>query len=297
MLTLRLNNLDVDLYPQRFPDSCVGYRINGVIPRQIESAQITAKLSPNVSASELAFGIASVVDLVRSINSSASIILFLPFIPYSRQDRRMVKHDAFSLKVFANWINSLQLSSVLVLDPHSDVGPALINNCVVLEQSQIVLTNPIKYDLSTHGYVLVSPDMGAVKKSNKVAKALGMPPPVVMDKDRNPSTGEVTGIKVLGSPNLEDENILIVDDICDGGATFISAATELKVQYGVNSVSVFVTHGIFSRGVENLLNNGIDKVYSTDSVITVQDPTQVSTDRYTRYLSSGIVAAHFRSFN
>ena len=58
--------------------------------------------------------------------------------------------------------------------------------------------------------------------------------------------------------------MLIVDDLCDAGGTFIGSAQVLR-DAGARSVSLYVTHGVFSKGVENLLNNGIDAIYTTTS--------------------------------
>ena len=56
--------------------------------------------------------------------------LDLPYIPYSRQDRVCAVGDAFGLKVFADQLNSLNFRYVIIFDAHSDVSPALINNCI-----------------------------------------------------------------------------------------------------------------------------------------------------------------------
>ena len=48
-------------------------------------------------------------------------------------------------------------------------------------------------------------------------------------------------------------------------APFIGSAQVLR-EAGARSVSLYVTHGIFSKGVEHLLNNGIDAVYATTSL-------------------------------
>jgi ribose-phosphate pyrophosphokinase len=56
--------------------------------------------------------------------------LIMPYIPYARQDRECVEGESFTLKVFTNILNSANFDRVVVLDAHSDVAPALINNCI-----------------------------------------------------------------------------------------------------------------------------------------------------------------------
>jgi ribose-phosphate pyrophosphokinase len=67
-------------------------------------------------------------------------------------------------------------------------------------------------------------------------------------------TGELSGESVTG------KRVLIVDDICDGGATFIGLAAKLR-EAGATDVVLFVSHGIFSRGVRALTDAGISRVF------------------------------------
>ena len=67
--------------------------------------------------------------------------------------------------------------------------------------------------------------------------------------------------------------MLIVDDLCDAGGTFIGSAQVLR-DAGARSVSLYVTHGLFSKGVGNLLEQGIDRIYTTSSLAR----TDIATD-------------------
>lgn len=270
MIKILLNNVEMNVNHKRFPDMATGIEIIGQIPARVEMATIDARLSGVNSPNDLLFDIAQAVDVVRSINSRAAIRLFIPYLPYARQDRRMTKHDAFSLKVFAKMLNSLKIDSVMCFDPHSDVSPALIDNLIPIAQDRIVNLSKVNAALTKSYPLLVAPDMGAVKKIHKVASALAnVYEPVIMDKERNPATGEIGNHKIIsGADKVAGRNCLIIDDICDGGRTFISAAAELKHQ-GALSVSLYVTHGLFSQGVDALLDGGIDKIFTTDSILDV----------------------------
>ena len=57
---------------------------------------------------------------------------------------------------------------------------------------------------------------------------------------------------------------MIADDICVGGATFIALAKELKKK-NAGKVVLFITHGVFSKGVDELFNSGIDEIWTTNS--------------------------------
>lgn len=270
MIKLLLNNVEVNLNQKRFPDMATGIEIVGQIPTRVEMATIDARLDGVATPNDLLFDIAQAVDLVRSINSRAVIRLLIPYLPYARQDRRMTKHDAFSLKVFAKLLNSLNIDTILCFDAHSDVA-GLVDNLIVIGQDRIMGISEVSHALTVNDPLIIAPDMGAVKKIHKVCASLNSDDaPIVMDKEREPSTGKIGNHKIIfGTERVDGRNCLIVDDICDGGRTFISAATELKAA-GAATVSLYVTHGIFSQGVCALLDGGIDKIFTTDSIVTTK---------------------------
>ena len=183
--------------------------------------------------------------------------LYLGYLPYSRYDRVEESHDALSLKVFCALINSMKFSQVAVDDCHSDVGLALLDNCVNMTQSDLLMA--LVPDLDSYD-AIVAPDGGSIKKASKLAEALDIPV-IKCGKVREFSTGKILSFSV----DINDENrgaakILIVDDICDGGGTFVGLAEELSKTYPV--IDLYVTHGIFSKGVELLFDAGISKVYA-----------------------------------
>ena len=196
------------------------------------------------------------------------IELIIPYMPYARQDRLCNKGEAFSLKVFAKLINSMKLKRVTILDSHSDVAPALLDNCVNIDNIKYVQFSLIDIhtkhkDLDTYP-ILVSPDSGANKKINKVYEALHENLSIVVKcvKHRNLSDGAITGFEVFAD-DLRGAPCIIVDDICDGGRTFIGIAEALKKK-GAGPIYLFVTHGIFSYGLEPL-KELIEGVYTTNS--------------------------------
>lgn len=193
-----------------------------------------------------------------------SVNLVYPYFPYARQDRVMNEDEPFSLKIFCDLINSQRFSSVTIYDPHSDVTPALINNCEVIPQWDIArMTLPTKY---RNECLFVSPDAGAYKKLSKLVTddsqiAIGV-------KNRD-SSGNITHTDVFSPTAIEGRDCLIVDDICDGGRTFIELAKTLKAK-GAKSVILYVTHGIFSKGFGELRQH-IDHIYTTNSFANTQN--------------------------
>jgi len=209
-----------------------------------------------------------IMELVMAVNAireaknhDVSIQLSLFYFPYARQDRVCNPGEAHGVKAMAGLLNSLSLNRVFILDPHSDAVVAAVNNAVLVPQYEVA-AQLIKDRVRKDHYELVCPDAGAEKKVNALAKHLGawgLTPPVhYATKTRNLATGEITGTKFDGY--VKGRKLIIVDDICDGGRTFIELAKVLKAN-GADRVELYVTHGIFSKGV-TALQEYIDHVYA-----------------------------------
>lgn len=193
-----------------------------------------------------------------------SVRLTYPYFPYARQDRVMQENEPFSLKIFCDLLNAQGFTSVTIHDPHSDVTPALVNNCKIIPQWDLAkATLPQEY---FDNHLFVSPDAGAYKKLSKLVTddsriAIGV-------KNRD-SQGKITHTNVFSPTPIEGRDCVIVDDICDGGRTFIELAKTLKSK-GAKSVILYVTHGIFSNGFDELKKH-IDRIHTTDSFPNIQD--------------------------
>jgi ribose-phosphate pyrophosphokinase len=197
------------------------------------------------------------VDALRRMDVKV-IDLFIPYFPAARQDRVMIKGEPLSVKVYADIINAMQLNKVFVFDAHSEVTPALVNNCEVIPNHTFIATV-----IKTIGsnVKLISPDGGALKKIYKVSEFLGGVDVVECSKSRDVKTGRLSGFKVY-EDDLKGIDCLIVDDICDGGGTFVGLAEELKKK-NAGKLYLAVSHGIFNKGFEVL--DCFDKIFTTNS--------------------------------
>uniref|UniRef100_A0AAU8HZM0 Ribose-phosphate pyrophosphokinase n=1 Tax=Klebsiella phage FKP3 TaxID=3231233 RepID=A0AAU8HZM0_9CAUD len=184
------------------------------------------------------------------------IELFSLYVPYARQDRYCEKGEAFGVKSFARLLNILEFSRVLVADPHSEVTPAVITNLDAISQDEIAF-HVLKWKLRMENFELVSPDGGALKKIFKLAKRMELPVHCA-DKIRDTATGDIirTDISVQ---DFHGANLMIVDDICDNGGTFLALGKLLK-ERNAGRVELYVTHGIFGKGID-IFDGIIDSIH------------------------------------
>lgn len=206
-------------------------------------------------------------NALKNAYKTKRIDITLTYLPYARQDRVCYPGQAFSLEVIANILNTLDYYKLSIIDAHSDVATKSIKNCENLIPSY--LGAKIMQDYCIH--TIVSPDKGATNRVKmfqqsmvRFNRSLQL---IEVSKERDSKTGEIIEINVPKA-NVPKHNCLIIDDICDGGGTFIPIAKQLK-ERGAERVFLYVTHGIFSKGIEVLLENGIDKIYTTNTFFDV----------------------------
>ncbi len=203
------------------------------------------------------------VDALRRLGVS-EISLLIPYFPGARQDRLMVKGEPLTVKVYADLINAQNFKKVIVLDPHSEVTPALINNVQVVSNGLFVSEALSEFT----DYHLIAPDAGALKKVHQLALSLQVRSVVACGKTRNVRTGKLDGFEVYAE-DLEGRTCVVVDDICDGGGTFLGIARELRSK-NAGKLILIVTHGIFSNGSAQPAEY-YDHIICTDAFSTISD--------------------------
>ncbi|MEO5893576.1 MAG: ribose-phosphate diphosphokinase [Ferruginibacter sp.] len=211
------------------------------------------------------------------------IELQVAYLMTARMDRVMLDGEPFSLKVIAAILNQANFKKVMIFDPHSEVSTALLDRSYSITNHLFVKDCLDDYFTKNEAasYCLVSPDGGALKKIHKLAQQLNITGVVECMKERDLKTGQLTNFKVFGE-NLQGKTCFIIDDICDGGGTFIGLAVELK-KLGAKKIILVISHGIFSRGFE--LKN-VDEIYTTNSYQELSaPPAHLTIFSISRYLN------------
>ena len=199
------------------------------------------------------------------------IHLYTPYIIGARSDRKFEEGGNNYLKdVICPIINSLNFKTVTCIDPHSDVLEACIKGFRKesnLDLVKWVFMNHPQNTKPVEDFILVSPDAGASKKIYKLAEQIGYKGDIITcSKDRD-KDGKLTKTVVPTNSNFIGKDVIIIDDISDGGATFTNIAKESAKQYPAlknPKIYLIVTHGIFSKTFGEL-SQYFDGIYCTNS--------------------------------
>lgn len=205
--------------------------------------------------------VAQIKDIFARKFGITQFSLYLSGTLYTRYDRVMLddKSDAFGAAIFAMFVNSLNLSAVVLYDPHSEVISNWINNSVTIDQSKLLGRMHIDGEIDLKESAKVCPDAGAKKK-------LRLSAAVYCDKTRDVATGKITGMKVTSTKAvIPGKRLLVIDDICEGGGTFLGLADAIAAYENKDltayPLDLYVTHGIFSKNAIPKLLEKYSKIY------------------------------------
>ncbi len=188
----------------------------------------------------------------------------IPYLPYARQDRVAVAGDPIAIDVLAELLVTTGVRSFATVDAHSPasvaafakVGAQLTNVPAMPWLDRYLAPLRTRTDQPVW---FVAPDKGARTRTAAAAAALSRsdrPIGVVhCEKVRDPVSGKLQGFRVaddgphaLGSDPL----VVVVDDICDGGGTFLGVAQALRTNFGPVPLHLWTSHGIHSKGLDEL---------------------------------------------
>lgn len=231
--------------------------------------------------------LASVLDVLDQQGVMVSV--FMPYMPGARADH---KGSPLTGRLYAALFSTAR--RIVVLDPHSQASLNIWTQSGATNLALLSSTAVFRDSITIEPDFLVCPDKGARARTNAAALALWPDDPLKQGykvgqeyhdkvvyclKERDPATGHLSKFVI---PNLskiaEGARLLVTDDICDGGGTFLGWKAALNEVRPDIQTDLFVTHGIFSNGATHRLlnyylggNQGFDSIYTTDSFYDSSD--------------------------
>jgi ribose-phosphate pyrophosphokinase len=200
-------------------------------------------------------------------SQGVEVHVFSPYLPGARQDRNPNGLTPLTSELYGKLFATFA-TSVTAVDIHSTTAEDRFEDGFG-EAPRNIKSDMFLRDLITRPPgAIISPDKGAASRAHEAAWLFECKV-VVCEKDREYETGKLTGFKVPKNlPELyePDTRFLIVDDICDGGGTFVGLLEEFRKVMPHAPVDLFVTHGIFSKGLGPL--SAFENIYTTNSFYT-----------------------------
>lgn len=228
-------------------------------------------------------------------SGAKNITVIMPYLGYQRQDHVFRSGEAVSLDVVVHALERTGVTKVITFDLHSIKIPEVFSVPVVhlsalslfaekIKELTSVISNdsersPGDFSSSSRNdslldRVLVSPDMGGLRRISKMSELLSDMPWIATVKDRDLDTGEIVINSIEGQDkniNLKGKIAFIVDDMISSGGTIVKSA-ELMKDKGVEKIFAFATHAIFSEEASTALRKSlIEKIFVTDSVFVPQE--------------------------
>lgn len=205
------------------------------------------------------FHLVQLNDLLVNDKRVHSQFLHIPFMPYGRQDKSPSNGSTFALFSLYRILTELNFTTITTLDIHSlrpfdcylsDIMPNLVNVEPVKDIKKVIE--------KTECNLVCFPDIGALNRYNGIQGDL---PSCSFTKVRHPKTGYIEQLYLNELQDVKGESVLIIDDIADGGMTFILTAKKL-LDLGAKEVHLYTTHGIYSKGVNVLFDSGISRIFN-----------------------------------
>lgn len=225
----------------KFPTGETGFKLTD--PDNIFNAMVTMSYENNEDIFLTLFAVNALKVVCEHV------FVYMPYLPYSRQDRVCHKGESFSLKVLLDMISSSGVTFATD-DIHNPQSLHLCMNLANYSQSKLSSSLP-KFDM------IIAPDKGAISKIIENCQVVDGTPVVTLNKQR---IGQDIVYMNYEFDTIKGD-VCVVDDLCDGGGTFISLAKMLKnTQPNITSLSLYVTHGFFTKGID-VIKQHYDKVY------------------------------------
>ncbi|HEY5537791.1 MAG TPA: ribose-phosphate pyrophosphokinase [Acetobacterium sp.] len=194
--------------------------------------------------------------------SAGRINAVIPYYGYARQDRKAKSRDPITAKLVANLLTTAGADRVITMDLHSNQIQGFFDIPLDHLSGGGLITEYYK-EKNLENMVVVSPDVGSVKRSRNLSRNLGCPFAII-DKDR-PRANETVVMNVIG--DVKGKNCIMIDDMIDTAGTITSGANAL-LDLGANSVFAACSHGVFSGpAIQRIQDSAIEELVTLNTLV------------------------------
>ncbi|GLI56533.1 ribose-phosphate pyrophosphokinase [Propionigenium maris DSM 9537] len=200
--------------------------------------------------------------------SAKTINVVIPYYGYARQDRKASPREPITSKLVANLLTTAGATRVLTMDLHANQIQGFFDIPVDhLEGLPILAKNFLNMGLQGDGVVVVSPDVGGVKRARKLAEWLDCKIAII-DK-RRPKHNMAEVMNLIGE--VEGKTAIFIDDMIDTAGT-ITVGADAIMKLGAKETYACCTHAVFSGpAMERLEASPFKKIFITDSINLADD--------------------------
>jgi ribose-phosphate pyrophosphokinase len=201
------------------------------------------------------------VDACRR-RGAARVTAVVPYLAYARQDRRETGREPLGARLVADLIRASGVDRLVAVDLHSPAVEGCFNIPVEHLSAMPLLVDHLRRT-AMPGSVVVSPDLGAVKRAEQYAAQLKLSVAVV-HKHRT-SGSEVRARRITGE--VKGCAPIIVDDMISTGGTIEAAVNALLEAGCAPDITVVATHALLvGPAIDRLHKLPIRRLLTTDSV-------------------------------
>lgn len=211
---------------------------------------------------EYVMELALIGDAIRR-SAPKTMVAVIPYMGYARQDKQHRMGEPVSARVIAKFIEVSKFKEVITVDLHNDAIVGFFQIPVSNISALDALTSEVK-KMSLPRPVVVSPDVGGVKRARNLAYDLDVPM-VVMEKKRFLDRHDTSeSFQIIG--DVRGMDAIIIDDVISTGGTIVHSARSLK-DAGTKSVTVAASHAVFAGEAARKLSDApIDALAVTDTI-------------------------------
>lgn len=245
-----------EVYTEKFSDGELFVRFNESVRGQ--AVFLVAKVNMPY---ERFFEMLLTVDAARR-SSAKEVVLIIPYLPHSRQERRDAQRTSISSRIVADTIQLMGADRIITLDLHTNAIEGFYTIPLDPLSSLRLFVDHIK-DSRLKNLCLCSPDFGGIKRIKQYKKHIDAEMAVINKERLKPN--QVSRMEIIG--DVKDKNIVIIDDLVDTAGT-LCAAADVLMDHGAKSVRAYCTHGVLSgNAVEVIQKSSIKKLYISDTVV------------------------------